>query len=431
MTPHEGEKIYRWITDLFPICRSITGNGLRSTLSYLQELLPALTITEVPSGTPVFDWNVPEEWNINDAHISTLDGQRVVDFKKHNLHVVGYSDSVDRIMTFRELDAHLHSLPEQPNAIPYVTSYYHRTWGFCLTDMQRQQLRKTPDEQYRVLIDSDLAPGHMTYGELLIPGQSKHEILLSTYVCHPSMANNELSGPCLAASLAMWIQQKANRRSSYRILFLPETIGSLTYLSRNIGPMKQNIKAGFVLSCVGDERAYSWIESRLGQTLADRVIKHVLDYTAPDHIGYSFLERGSDERQYCAPGIDLPVCGISRSKYGEYSEYHTSLDDLSLISHLGLQQSFDVVTSCIRVLEANHNYTVTSLGEPQLERRQLYPSLSTKEMRTDVRTLMNFIAYCDGDHDLISIAERIGAYAEDLLPTIESLTSTGLIEYAR
>jgi len=422
-----GETMYGWASDLFPICRSLTGNGVRQTLHYFQHILPDLTIHEVPSGTQAFDWTVPDEWNIMDAFIADHSGHRIIDFKNNNLHVVGYSEPVDQRMTFEELDKHLYSLPEQPHAIPYITSYYKRRWGFCLSEHERQALRQQPEARYHVKIDSTLAPGHLTYGELIIPGQSNEEILLSTYVCHPSMANNELSGPCVAAALAQWIQALPKRRYTYRILFLVETIGSIVYLSRHAEVMKRDIVAGFVLTCIGDDKAYSYIPSRRGNTLADRVARHVLSRHAPDYVAYSFLDRGSDERQYCSPRIDLPVCSVIRSKYGVYPEYHTSLDNLSFISPEGLQGGYDVIQKCIELLEANIVYRCVVPCEPQLGKRGLYPTLSTKETKQQVQNMMNFLAYADGTKDLIAIADAIGADAGVLVPIAKSLLNHAII----
>jgi aminopeptidase-like protein len=280
--------------------------------------------------------------------------------------------------------------------------------------------------QYHIYIDSELKEGSLTYGEILIPGSEDKEIFLSTYICHPSMANNELSGPCVAIYLAKWLSEQP-RRFSYRIIFIPETIGSITYLSRNLDAMKQNIIAGFNISCVGDDRAYSYIASRYGNTLADRVAKNILHFNAPNYLTYSFLSRGSDERQYCAPGIDLPLCAICRSKYGEYPEYHTSADNLDLISPKGLGGAFDIYRKCLETLEGNHTYKIKCLGEPQLGKRGLYPTISKKGQYDEIKSMMDFIAYADGSNDLIAISDIINVPVEQLMKIAEKLKAAGLI----
>ncbi|RJG49014.1 DUF4910 domain-containing protein [Motilimonas pumila] len=417
--------MHQLATELFPICRSLTGQGVRTTLNLLTQHVIGLQVHEVASGTPAFDWVIPPEWNIHDAYVIDPSGQKIIDFKKHNLHVMGYSEPVDCTLEYSQLVSHLYSLPEQPSAIPYITSYYQRRWGFCIT---HEQLQALPLGQYKVKIDSSLTDGHMTYGELFIAGETEDEILLSTYICHPSMANNELSGPVVATFLAKWLQQCPTRRYSYRIVFLPETIGSIYYLSKHLEQLQKNVKAGFVLTCLGDERTYSYLPSRLGSTLADRVATHVLKHLVSAFDSYRFLDRGSDERQYCAPGVDLPVCSVMRSKYAEYPEYHTSLDDLSLVTPAGLEGGYDVLQACLKLLEHNAFYKVTVKCEPQMGKRGLYPTISTKDSTAQVANMMNFLAYADGTKDLIEIADIIEVYAGDLYDIAIVLEREGLLK---
>lgn len=420
-----GEDIYQLCVDLFPICRSITGHGVRETLAIIKKHLPELVIHEVPTGTQAFDWEVPKEWNIEDAYIIDPDGNKIVDFKVSNLHVVGYSSPINTTLSLEALDKHLYSLPDQPEAIPYITSYYQDRWGFCLSHNQRQSLKPG---KYQVFVDSSLENGYLSYGELLLPGIETAEVFLSTYICHPSMANNELSGPAVTTFLAKWLKSINNRKLSYRIVFIPETIGAIVYLSLNLDRLKDLVLAGFNITCIGDERAYSYLASRYGNTLADRVVKHVLLHLHPDYIPYSYLERASDERQYCSPGVDLPIATIMRSKYGEYPEYHTSLDNLQFISPAGLFGGFEVLQQCLNCLENNETLNLTVLCEPQLGKRGLYPTLSTKNSKSLVKKMMNLIAYCDGKNDLLHIAEITKTPVWQLYEIVDILKRNHLLE---
>lgn len=417
--------MYELAEKLFPICRSITGDGVRQTLEILKNEYDGLRIYEVPTGTQVFDWTVPKEWNIRDAYIEDSRGDRIIDFKVNNLHVLGYSLPMDCRVPLEELKKIIYTQPEQPDVIPYVTSYYQERSGFCMSENQKQSLK---EDTYHCVIDSDLKDGSLTYGEIILKGDTEQEVLLSTYICHPSMANNEVSGPVVTIELAKWLASLEKRRYTYRILFIPETIGSITYLSRNLDIMKKNTVAGFLLSCVGDNRTYSMVETKYGNTLTDRLLKNILQYHYPDYKLYDYLQRGSDERQYNAPGIDLPVCAVCRSKYGEYPEYHTSADDLSLISEEGLQGTFELMQKCIRALEYNFCYKVNFLCEPQLGKRGLYPTVSQKGSYDKVVAMRDFIAFADGKNDLIDISNRINCSVEVLIPIIDKLVLEGLIK---
>ena len=419
-----GDSMYALLRRLFPICRSITGNGVRKTLRIIAEELPGLTIHEVPSGTQVFDWVVPREWNVRDAYVLDPDRNKIIDFAKSNLHLVGYSIPVKLKVSLSELQEHLYSLPDQPDAIPYITSYYQERWGFCVTHRQRKMITK--EGEYTVVIDSELKDGHLTYAELLIPGERKDEIFFSTYVCHPSMANNELSGPTVTTFLAKWLLSQ-ERKYSYRIVFIPETIGSITYLSFNLDEMRRRVIAGYNVTCVGDDRSYSFLHSRQEDSLSDRTALHVLKHLHPDFVRHTYLDRGSDERQYCAPGVDLPVASVMRSKYGTYPEYHTSLDDLTLVTPSGLQGAYEVLCKCVECIEADERLEVTMLCEPQLGKRGLYPTLSTKQSGAQVRDMMNLIAYCDGTRTLLEIAEKVNVPMWNLIPIAEMLKSQGLL----
>ena len=418
-----GNKMYQWATDLFPMNRSLTGDGVRETLQYIKNIIPELQINEVPSGTQAFDWTVPKEWNCKEAYIIDPNGNKICDFSVNNLHLVGYSTPINVEISYEKLVEHLHYLKEQPNAIPYITSYYNENWGFCLTFEEFNNLEKG---NYKIYIDSSLENGFLSYGEIKLKGQSTKEIFLSTYVCHPSMANNELSGPVVTTALTQFIKEMSNRYYSYRIIFIPETIGSIVYLSKHLSEMKKNIIAGFNITTIGDNRDYSYVPTRYGNTLSDKVAKSVLKdvkYTA-----YSFLDRGSDERQYCFPNVDLPIATICRTKYAEYPEYHTSLDNLDVISPDGLEGGYNKLVEAITVLENNFYYKINTICEPQLGKRGLYPNISTKKSSVTVKNLTNFITYADGNNDLIDIADIIDVSVQELFEIIEKLKDANLLE---
>ena len=418
-----GDEILRFAKELYPINRSLTGSGVRKTLDYIKQLLPELALLEVPSGSSAFDWTIPDEWDISEAFIEDSAGQRIVDFANHNLHVVGYSGPVDVTLSLEELEAHLHSIPDKPDAIPYVTSYYADRLGFCMTHRQRVGLAKG---NYRAVIRSRKFKGVMNFAELVIPGTSDSEVLLSTYVCHPSMANNETSGPAVLTYLGRWLLEQP-RRYTYRIVFAPETIGAIHYISQNQKHLKQKVVAGFNISCVGDDRNYSFVASRTGATLADRIAEHVLPQLSPSYVKHSFLERQSDERQYGSVLIDLPFVALSRTKYGCYDEYHTSLDDFSVVTAAGLEGGFNMVAQCITALEANRTLVATTPCEPQLGKRGLYPTLGGGKVSTSVEVLLNVLEYCDGSEDLLAVAARCNISITQAAQAANVLESHGLL----
>lgn len=411
---------------LWPINRSLTGDGVRETLKILSEYMPILSVTEVPSGTKVFDWTVPKEWRVREAWIRTPDGNKICDFGKNNLHLIGYSTPIHQTMEWESLNTHLYSLPEQPSAIPYITSYYKERWGFCISHFDRSNLPR--EGKYEVFIDSDLFDGSLTYGELVLPGETDREIFLSTYICHPSMANNELSGPVVAIHLAKWLSTLPNRKYTYRLVFVPETIGSITYLSKNVSHLKAKVDAGFNVTCVGDDRTYSFLPSKQGNTLSDLVAQHVLKWICPNYHHYQWTDRGSDERQYCAPGVNLPIASIMRSKYGQYPEYHTSLDDLdTVVTPAGLEGGYGALRLALEALERNCYPRVTVLCEPQLGKRGLYPTLSTKDTAMQVRVMMDFLTWSDGTSSLLEVAEKCGVPVWDLYQHLDTFAKNGLL----
>ena len=391
-----GAEMMALIAELFPLCRSIAGSGVRQTLATLQRTIP-LTIHQVPSGTQVLDWTVPQEWNVRDAYVANARGERVIDFRASNLHLVSYSEPVRARMSLAALRPHLHTLPEHPDWIPYRTSYYARSWGFCLRHRDYVAL---PDGEYEVVIDSSLADGHLAYGELYLPGDTADEVLLTTHVCHPSLANDNLSGVAVLAHLARALAQ-APRRLSYRILFVPGTIGAITWLARNRDRVAQ-IRHGLVIAGVGDRGARSYKRTRQGHAVIDRVMGHVLRATGEAHQIRDFSPYGYDERQFGSPGFDLPVGRFSRSEYGTYPEYHTSADDLEFVSAPSLLDSYATIARVLAVLEEDGTFVNRyPHGEPQLGRRGLY--VGTEEERMVLLWVLN---QSDGQHSLLDIAER-------------------------
>ncbi|MCF3628003.1 DUF4910 domain-containing protein [Thalassospiraceae bacterium LMO-SO8] len=422
-----GADIYALAEELFPIHRSITGNGVRRTHDIIRKVIPGLVSHEIPSGTKCFDWTLPDEWNATEAYIADMDGRRVLDIQDNNLHLANYSVAVDDVVTRAGLETHLRSLPDMPDAIPYVTTYFDRTWIFCLTERQKQTLT---DDRYRVVVKSTLAPGALTYGELLIPGRLKDEILIHTYTCHPAMGNNETSGMAVTAYLARAIEDMPDRRYSYRIVYAPETIGAVAYISRNLEALRRSVIAGFVMTCVGDDRAWSLLPARRAGCLTERAARYALEkILGVPYTAYSYLDRGSDERQYCAPGINLPVVSIMRSKYGAYPEYHTSLDDMSVLSPAGLWGGFIATYRAIEIIERNETLVTTVLCEPWLSPRGLrMPLKDGKTLDNFSRTVSHLVGYSDGTIDLLALAELTGLPFHDLVLVADSLKDQGLLK---
>ena len=419
-----GAAMHDLMATLFPICRSITGDGVRRSLQIVGDGLP-MTVAEVPSGTSCFDWTVPDEWTVRDAYVMDQAGNRVIDFQAHNLHLVGYSEPFSGSLTLDELTPHLHSRPDLPDAIPYVTAYYAGTWGFCLTDRDRQAL--TP-QTYQVEVDTDLAPGNLTYGEVLIPGDSPREVLLATNVCHPSMANNELSGPVVLAHLARYLMGRRNRLS-YRIVFLPETIGAIAYLRRHSETMKERTIAGLQVVCVGGPDDFCYLETPSGDALVDRIVRRVLRHEGVGHSVLDHTHRASDERQWCSPGIGLPVGSLMKTRYHDYDAYHTSLDDLDFVRPEHLAASFDLYVRCLDALDGARTYrAILAGGEPNLGSRGLYPALGGRSHEDmDANLLLDVLAYSDGTRTADCLAERVCRPIEAVTVAIETLVAADLL----
>jgi aminopeptidase-like protein len=420
----QGKAMMALVEELFPICRSITGNGVRQTLAILQRHIP-LKVNEVPSGTPVLDWTVPAEWNIRGAYMACQNGTRIVDFAANNLHVVQYSRPIDALMPLAELRPHLHTLPDTPDWIPYRTSYYTENWGFCLT---HRQLSCLADGLYRVVIDSDLEPGHLSYGELVVPGATDDTVLISCHICHPSLANDNLSGIAVATMLARHVQT-LQPRHSYRFLFIPGTIGSLTWLARNEDSVGR-ITHGLVLSCLGDSGAMTYKQSRRGNAAIDRIVAHVLNHEELPHRIRPFIPYGYDERQYCSPGFDLPVGCLMRTPNGEYAEYHSSADNLSLLRPESLAHSLAVLRRTVAVIEGDGVYRSRNpKGEPQLGRRGLYAGIGgQRSAGYDEMALLWVLNLADGRHSLLDVAERAEVPFAAIRAAADALVTAELLE---
>ncbi len=421
------KELNKYFDRLWPICRSITGNGLRESFKILQEIIP-LELTEVPTGTKCFDWEIPMEWNINDAYIITPDGKKICEFKRNNLHLVNYSEPVNSELSFDELKEHLHTRPDLPDAVPYVTSYYKRNWGFCLSHNDFLKLKK--DGSYKVYIDSSLKNGALTYGETVLKGNSDKEILFSTYLCHPSMANNELSGPLVTAFLYRKLAALKNRKYTYRFVIAPETIGIIAYLSKIGTHLKSNLIAGYVLTCVGTDAPLTYKRSKRGNSDADKAAEHVLKYACEKKNIIPFAIGGSDERQYCSPGFDLPVGSFIRSVYQQYPEYHTSLDDKSIISFKAMEETIDLIAKTVLVVEQNERLiNKNPYCEVQLGKRGLYPETGgtwSKDI-DHTRKILHVLAFSDGKNDLIDIAEKRDHAVWDLTNAVTACRNAGLI----
>ena len=413
----------KWAKDLFPLCRSLTGDGTRKTLRYFQNINKEFKILKFKSGKKVFDWKIPLEWNIKDAYIEHKSKKRFAEFKKNNLHILGYSMPVNKIIKKEELLKNIYSQKDQPNSIPYVTSYYKKRWGFCMTENIKKKL---PSGNYKVFINSTLTKGTMEIMHAKIPGKSKKEIFFSSYVCHPSMANNELSGPVLLNAIMQYLKKKYSKPSySYRFVLLPETIGSIAYLSKFKNVLKKNVICGFNLTCVGDEREYTVINSPEGNTIADYSLESAL-IGKKNAKSYSFLHRGSDERQYCAPNIDLPLCRFSKSK--NYPEYHTDKDDFKVVTEKGLNQSLDVFKDIIDAFEIGLYPKAKILCEPNLGKVNLYPTISQKgSYNNELVMRMDLIALSNGKNSIFKISKLLNKNLNKVSKEYNLLKSKGIL----
>lgn len=395
---------------LFLLNRSLTGQGVLKTLKIIKKEFPKLKIKKIKSGTKAFDWKIPEEWNVKDAYVLDKNNKKIIDFRKNNLHLLGYSIPIKKLLNKKDFLESLYYLKNQPTAIPYVTSYYKRRWGFSISYNHYKKIKKdySSRDKFRIIIDSKLnTKGNLTYGEIILKGKSKQEIMISTYICHPSMANNELSGPIVSMGLINYFKKKKLNKT-LRFIFIPETIGSISYLSKNLKMLKQNVIGGFNLSCIGDERQHSCMFSKYQNSPSDYALKEAYEkLKIKNYKVYSFLKRGSDERQFNSPGIDLPISSIFRTKYGEYPEYHTSLDNFKIVTLKGVKGGFDVAKKSIQILQETIYPKSRIFCEPQLSKRGLYETLSLKNNLYESKKFLDFIQYSDGKNSIKNISKNI------------------------
>ena len=426
---------------LYPICRSLTGAGVRKTLRVIKQEFPELKIKNISSGSKVFDWKVPPEWNIDNAYVLDKDNKKIIDFKKNNLHLVGYSIPIDKVVSKKELLDKIQVLPKQPNAIPYSTSYYSKYWGFCLSFNEKKKIIKTYNDhdKFKVIIKSKLNPkGKLNYGELILKGKSKEEILISTYICHPSLANNEMSGNIVSMCLINHFKKYKYLEKTIKFIFIPETIGSIAYLSKNLPYLKSNVIGGYNLTCIGDDRQHSCMLSKYENSPSDRSLIEAYKKLKIKYKKYPFILRGSDERQFNSPGIDLPISSIMRSMYGTYPEYHTSLDNFKVVTMKGITGGYSVVRNAIEILLKKIIPKYKVLCEPQLGKRNLYPKISLKNYKVasvkkwnnrmgDSIYYLHFLQYSDGKNDLESISKLLSIKKNKALKIYNFLKKNKLV----
>lgn len=419
-----GSKMYKWCVDLFPLNRSLSGDANRETLMYIKKILPNLEILNYPTDQPYFDWMTPKEWNVQEAYIEDSSGTRIIDWKENNLHLVGYSIPVDKVITKEELLQRTHTVEEMPDAIPYKTSYYSPSWGFCISE---NQLKSLTNDKYRVVIKSKLEKGSLVCGEVVYPGKSKNEILLSSYICHPSMANNELSGPAVLTALLKLIEEDKDRYYTYRATFHPETIGAISYIERHQLHKKNNVIAAWNFTCMGGPDSFSLLPSKYSDSLPERITRKAFRNLGIEFKLEDFLLRGSDERQYESPNVEIPTISVMKSMYGKYPEYHTSLDNLSFISAPNLELSLNVMSETIRILERSRIYKSIAPCEPFLSKHGLEKGVAAVSGQLTFRDFLNVHMYCDGKNTTDDLAKLCKLIPQEVEMICEILIKQGII----